>query len=223
MRHLSQEQLEDSISDFSIDESFFSSSSFDMTSRFETSSLEMSSFELSMITDDLRYLLQQTVIDEGSSWEEEEIPRVTTSSQAYNFSIEPRKKRQQTECHTETTKTTRPTKVTFSTVEIRSYAITIGDHDCEGGLPITLDWMFNPKSKIENVEGEDEVYSRHYRARKLTPFERAIRLAEVAGIVDAAYGRSQHKEMIEPVEEDMSMDELFRDRKPLAVVSHAAW
>lgn len=217
MRHLSQEQLEDSISDFSIDESFFSSSSFDMTS-----SLEMSSFELSMITDDLRYLLQQTGIDEGSSWEEEEIPRVARSAQPYNVSIEPRKKRQQTECHAETTKTTRPTKVSFSTVETRSYAITIGDHDCEGGLPITLDWMFNPQSKIENVEGEDEVYSRHYRARKLTPFERAIRLAEVAGIVDAANGRSQHKEMIEPVEEEMSMEELFRDRKPLAVVSHAA-
>jgi hypothetical protein len=207
MRNLSQQQLEESISDFSFDESFFSANSFEMTSSFE-----MSSFELSMITDDLRYLLQQTVIDDESLSEEEEMP----------FSIEPRKTRQQAECYAHTTKTNRQKKVAFSTVETRSYAITIGDHDCEGGLPLTLDWMFNPKSTFQDVEREDEVYSRHYPARKLTSFERAIRLAEVAGIVDAASSKSQRNERMDLVEDELSLDEVFRDHKPLAVVSHAA-
>ena len=76
----------------------------------------------------------------------------------------------------------RGTRVKFSTVEIRSYAIVIGDHDCDDGLPISLDWKYNPEPTIEVVEREDEVYSRHYPARRLSYFERTMRLSEVSGI-----------------------------------------
>lgn len=58
----------------------------------------------------------------------------------------------------------------------------MGDHDCEDGLPIALDWKFNPISRMEAVEQDHEVYTRHYPARRLTYFERSVRLAEVSGI-----------------------------------------
>ena len=73
-------------------------------------------------------------------------------------------------------------RVTFSSVKISSYAIVIGDQDCEDGLLILLDWKYNPQPTIEVVESEDEVSSRHHPARPLSYLERTMLLLEVYGI-----------------------------------------
>lgn len=221
---LQQQQLPEDLSldDITTEEMSSSSSAFNASNRNFDFDFDLD-FDLSFHCEDLGDLLRPAVEAESSSDEETSL-RSTYSLQdnnnKFSFSIEPRKKQQQAT----STSTSRQKKVKFSTVEIRSYAITIGDHDCEEGPPMALDWMFNPESTIENVEGEDDVYSRHSPARKLTSFERSIRLAEVADIVLVS-GTNLSKESIDAlpsVEEEIDIEELFRYRRPRAVVSHAA-
>jgi hypothetical protein len=43
--------------------------------------------------------------------------------------------------------------VRFSTVEIREYAVIVGDHPCcSAGLPLSLDWKYNPVPTIRQVK-----------------------------------------------------------------------
>eukprot|EP00547_Thalassionema_nitzschioides_P003268 CAMPEP_0194217652 /NCGR_PEP_ID=MMETSP0156-20130528/21901_1 /TAXON_ID=33649 /ORGANISM="Thalassionema nitzschioides, Strain L26-B" /LENGTH=208 /DNA_ID=CAMNT_0038946759 /DNA_START=76 /DNA_END=702 /DNA_ORIENTATION=- len=75
------------------------------------------------------------------------------------------------------------TKVKFGTVEIRQYAVTIGDHpSCSDSLPITLDWAFNPLTSVEAVK--DEQHSGIYPSmtRRLSYSERKNRLMDVSSI-----------------------------------------
>jgi hypothetical protein len=121
---------------------------------------------------------------------------------------------------------TRQSKVRFSTVETRSYAILVGDHDCDDGLPIALDWKFNPQTTIEAVELEHEVYTRHYPARRLSYFERTVRLAEVSGIkVVPAFGISHQEHIIDTMSQlqgDLTTEQTRRTVSHTVVASVAA-
>lgn len=83
----------------------------------------------------------------------------------------------------------RPSKrVSFSTVEIREYGLTIGVHPCcRDGLPIMLDWKYVEKSTILDVElvwkiRENRVPHRSSSkkcVRRLDYYERLQRLQQV--------------------------------------------
>jgi len=73
-------------------------------------------------------------------------------------------------------------RVTFSTVEIREYNLQLGDHPfCEDGLPLTLDWDYNPETTFLDV-GQ---YESGLRPRRLTYAERRLRLGSLEVIADA--------------------------------------
>jgi len=81
----------------------------------------------------------------------------------------------------------RPSKVvSFSTAEIREYAITPGEcPTCKDTLSITLDWNYNPQSKTIQVEDVGRI-PKYQRPYKLTYAERTRRLVEVTGLSAAA-------------------------------------
>jgi hypothetical protein len=44
-------------------------------------------------------------------------------------------------------------QVRFSTMEIREYAVIVGNHPCcSAGLPLSLDWKYNPVPTIQQVK-----------------------------------------------------------------------
>ncbi len=79
--------------------------------------------------------------------------------------------------------------VTFSDVQIREHAITVGDHDwCQGSLPIQLDWQHTMTHSIpiDDFEWLRERQGRTPRGRlpKLDHTQRKRRLRRVAGITE---------------------------------------
>lgn len=58
----------------------------------------------------------------------------------------------------ETTVSRDSKKVSFSTLEIREYDVTLGDHPfCRDGLPMSLDWNYNEVSTVLDVHPYEEV------------------------------------------------------------------
>jgi len=75
------------------------------------------------------------------------------------------------------------TKVKFGKVEIRQYAVTIGDHpSCSDNLPITLDWAFNPLTNVEAVKDDSSSHIYPSVTPKLSYAERKRRLQDVSRI-----------------------------------------
>lgn len=74
----------------------------------------------------------------------------------------------------------RATKVAFSTVSVRQYAITIGDHPCcSTGYPMCLDWQYDvlPEQSLDSFEANHE--PRRSRLELITTYEeRKTRLEE---------------------------------------------
>jgi hypothetical protein len=76
-------------------------------------------------------------------------------------------------------------RVSFSTVEVREYSLTVGDHPfCRDGLPITLDWEFNEKCTVIPVPRESRKRNKDGFPRRLDYQERLLRLQCVTGIVE---------------------------------------
>mmetsp|Transcript_29964 Transcript_29964/g.42507 ORF Transcript_29964/g.42507 Transcript_29964/m.42507 type:complete len:165 (+) Transcript_29964:135-629(+) len=74
-------------------------------------------------------------------------------------------------------------RVSFSTLEIREYCLTIGDNPtCIDGLPISLDWEHTEKSTI-GIHTYESLKVPGY-PRKLTFRQRLRRLQRVTGIRD---------------------------------------
>lgn len=49
-------------------------------------------------------------------------------------------------------------KVRFSTAEIREFHVIVGDHPgCAAGLPLSLDWKYNPDTKVVDLSTPPEV------------------------------------------------------------------
>ena len=87
------------------------------------------------------------------------------------------------------TSTSSPTssskRVSFSTVEVREYSLTIGEHpSCKDGLPITLDWHYNEESTVLDVVRLNQTQGQHSSnfIKKLNYQERLHRLQLVTGI-----------------------------------------
>ena len=74
----------------------------------------------------------------------------------------------------------RTTKVAFSTVSVRQYAITIGDHPCcSTGYPLCLDWQYDvlPDQSLDSFEANHG--QRRSRLDLITTYEeRKTRLEE---------------------------------------------
>lgn len=119
----------------------------------------------------------------------------------------------------------RESKVKFSTVETRSYAITIGDNpSCGDELPLSLDWKFNPTAKIEQVESEDMADDYHYPAQRLSYFERKLRLQEVANISVDGIQQQKRESSISSFDDEIQLDDLPRPvNQPTFFISQAAW
>jgi hypothetical protein len=86
----------------------------------------------------------------------------------------------------------RPKEVRFSTVEIREYAVTIGDHPCvRDSVPMTLDWQYARKHRkdINSYENSRYFVRRSY-PQKLSPQERRRRIRETSRL-----SRSELEEM----------------------------
>jgi len=66
-------------------------------------------------------------------------------------------------------------------VQVRLYALTIGDHPCcSDGLPITLDWNFNPEFFYWDIETSRERSQRFQMPRRMDYDEKRARLFEVS-------------------------------------------
>lgn len=118
----------------------------------------------------------------------------------------------------------RQTKVRFSTVETRSYALTIGDHPhCTDGLPLSLDWAYNPQAKIESVPGEeDDAFTCHYPPQQLSYFERKVRLLNAGGMLVQETLQQQEMEKAKTwkPEVEIQLEDIMYSQK--VVVSQAA-
>lgn len=74
----------------------------------------------------------------------------------------------------------RTSKVAFSTVTVREYAITIGDHPCcSTGFPLCLDWQYDVLSEESLDHFEAHHGQRRNRIELITTYEeRKLRLEE---------------------------------------------
>lgn len=86
------------------------------------------------------------------------------------------------------TRTSTPRRVNFSTVHVRVYSITVGDHPMVSMYPISLDWSYNDSETI-SLNDEDIHYEMSHRGYKkafrkvfrLQPHDRLSRILEVTG------------------------------------------
>jgi hypothetical protein len=71
--------------------------------------------------------------------------------------------------------------VSFKSVEVREYSITVGDHPlCYDGLPLTLDWEHSDTVEIRDVSTSRERRGNYRAPRRLSFDERRDRLFSVA-------------------------------------------
>lgn len=62
--------------------------------------------------------------------------------------------------------------VSFSTVDVREYAVTIGDHPyCSSGVPLALDWSVTTFHSVDLAAFEDNHPPRRTRAELVRPWE----------------------------------------------------
>lgn len=85
----------------------------------------------------------------------------------------------------ETVHSTPSKQVSFSTVEVREYCLTVGDHPlCRDGMPITLDWKYNEETTFVNVPYESRNRNQGGFPRRLDYNERLARLQCVTGLTE---------------------------------------
>lgn len=83
--------------------------------------------------------------------------------------------------------------VRFSTVQVREYSLTLGDHPLAGPYPLSLDWTYTEddfvadvnefSSRMEkNMDESESSYHFRRKPRQLDVFERRFRLAQMMGI-----------------------------------------
>mmetsp|Transcript_8579 Transcript_8579/g.13155 ORF Transcript_8579/g.13155 Transcript_8579/m.13155 type:complete len:408 (-) Transcript_8579:125-1348(-) len=118
-----------------------------------------------------------------------------TKSLPANRPSPPRKQWRSQRDETDTSKDNALTKkVTFSTVQVREYSITVGNHPlCRDNMPLTLDWSYITKP-VESVFyspqadffGHFDILDEpSYRPRKLSYAERKQRLVEVTAMTES--------------------------------------
>lgn len=83
--------------------------------------------------------------------------------------------------------------VSFTSVEIREYNVTVGDHPCcATGFPLTLDWEYR---EVDNIEvdkyEEDRSPRRHKDELKISPEARSQLLLEDSSAVDLRKAQRQ--------------------------------
>jgi hypothetical protein len=98
-------------------------------------------------------------------------------------------------------------RVQFSTIEVREYAVAIGDHPMVDMYPITLDWPFiesEPQS-IDDYESSRvspaTLNRRGIKAPRLTATERMARLANVTGCSNQELFQQERKRQLTVQEE----------------------
>ena len=73
-------------------------------------------------------------------------------------------------------------QVRFSNVEIREYALVVGDHPfCSDGLALSLDWRHSPYTTVRNVLEENKP---SVRPKRLCYMDRKLRLQHVSNEMD---------------------------------------
>ena len=89
--------------------------------------------------------------------------------------------------------------VRFSTVEIREYAVIVGNHPCcSTGLPLSLDWKYNPFPVIKNVND----VRKQRPARKLSLLERMYLLKKFYSSEDLWIAEGERRQELDKEEEE---------------------
>ena len=71
--------------------------------------------------------------------------------------------------------------VSFSSVEVREYAVTVGDHPfCFDGLPLTLDWEHTPDATVYDIEVSRQRMEKYRLPKRLSYEERREKLFSVS-------------------------------------------
>lgn len=91
--------------------------------------------------------------------------------------------------------------VRFSTVEIREYAVIVGNHPCcSAGLPLSLDWKYNPFPIIKTVNDVGKQRS----ARKLSLLERMHLLKKFYSSEDLWIAEGERRHELDKEDEEMT-------------------
>lgn len=91
--------------------------------------------------------------------------------------------------------------VSFSTVEIREYAVIVGNHPCcSAGLPLSLDWKYNPYPIIKNVND----VGKQTPARRLSLLERMHLLKKFYSSADLWSAEGERRRELDEEEEEVS-------------------
>lgn len=98
-----------------------------------------------------------------------------------------------------------PRRVNFTTVTVREYALTIGDHPSVAMYPLSLDWGFfeSESQGIEQAESQrksstvrQELYGKGIKASRLTATERVARLVNVTGSTSQQLFQDERKRQL---------------------------
>ena len=72
-------------------------------------------------------------------------------------------------------------RVSFSTVEIQEYSLTLGDHPCTDSYPLSLDWEHTEPYEMDLQDYEKRPHH-HQIVHHLSPLQRRVRLSIVSGL-----------------------------------------
>lgn len=98
-------------------------------------------------------------------------------------------------------------RVQFAKVQVREYALTLGDHPwCENGFPLSLDWKFAQQQDVNIDDYEHERLSgaeSDRSARKLDVWERRNLLRRVSGFSTSELNGMERMRMLQQQREFM--------------------
>jgi hypothetical protein len=118
---------------------------------------------------------------------EEAVPDMVDSSDSDADSVEETRS-MLASCDVQTELSRVVKEVRFSTVQVREYAVTLGDHPWSQSFPLSLDWAHTEmrERSVQEIEDEREALPPWGRCFKLPPrltrFQRKQRLLEVTGM-----------------------------------------
>jgi len=101
-------------------------------------------------------------------------------------------------------------RVSFSSVEVREYSVTVGDHPlCYDGLPLSLDWEHCEEPSVRSIEESRERDSQYRPPRRLSFDERRDRLFSVNSYSDETERGAELNMMIKMLQNAWSMNTIL--------------
>lgn len=101
-------------------------------------------------------------------------------------------------------------RVSFTKVEVREYAVTVGDHPfCFDGLPITLDWEHTDEPILKDIEDSRERCTSYKAPKRLSFDERRDRLFTVSAHSHESERNMELNMMIKMLQNSWSMNHIL--------------